>query len=136
MPTNIGPTGLRQITELGDGTLVGVGNFVGEAIFGSGEPGEIHLQGPEHENGFLAAWSADGDILWALRQGGASTDRISSVTSFTDPEDGGETVFAAGTFHWIAEYGTGGGDQMTYESVSAHGVPDMMILRFDREEEQ
>jgi hypothetical protein len=121
---------LFDIAELGDGTLVGAGHFADQAVFAIGEPGETHLHGPPLENGFLAAWSGDGEFLWALLQGSEASDRLRGVAAFSDPDDGHDIIVTAGHFKWIAEYGTGGGDEVTYES---EGNEDISILRFDRE---
>jgi hypothetical protein len=129
---------LWDVAELGDGSLVAVGQFAGAAVFNPGEPEEHVLEGPQEGifDGLLAAWSADGSFLWALRQGGEhGFDHLIGIASFSDASDGHEIIVAGGLFERNAVFGTGGGDEVPLQATGDVSRPDIVILRFDREAE-
>jgi hypothetical protein len=128
---------LWDVAELGDGSLVAVGQFSGTAVFDPGEPEEHSLQ-VFHQgslDGFLAAWSAEGDFLWALRQGSEmGFDRLAGIASFSDVSDGHDIIIAGGSFERDGVFGTGGGDEVTLQATGDVSRSDIVLLRFDREE--
>jgi hypothetical protein len=102
-------------------------------VFGIGdEGGTTTLHGDAPASGFLAAWTVDGEFLWALLQGGYLDDRLRGIASFNDELDDRDFVITGGHFQGVATYGTSGADKQTFQSLNAD---DLVILRFDREVE-
>ncbi len=127
---------LRGVAELSDGTLAAAGHFSGTAVFAAGEPGETSLQGYSPQTGFLASWTADGEFLWALRQGGTGEDHLVDAVAFPGADDGQDVLIAAGYFQYKPTYGTGGGDEVHLDATGDgewFGFDDIVLLRFDRE---
>jgi hypothetical protein len=125
-----------RVVELSDGSLVAAGRFRDTVVFAMGEPNETTLHGYPVLTGFLAAWSGSGDFLWALLQGGTQDDSLVGLAAFSSEEDDHDIFVAAGYFKYQATYGTGGGDEVTFDAAGDwYGGEDIVILRFDREAE-
>jgi len=80
----------------------------------------------------MAAWTADGGFLWALRQGGNQHDSLRAIAAFTG-QDGRDILVVGGCFQNYATYGTSSDDQVTFTSATVN--EDLILLRFDREAE-
>jgi hypothetical protein len=128
---------LLQAAELSDGTIVVAGSFCDTVAFGIGETTEVQLHGSSSsEDGLLAAWSADGDFLWALSQGGDGTDNLAGLEAFSSSDDGHDIIIAGGDFEREVTFGTGGNDLVELSEWGEYwSGGDIVLLRFDREAE-
>ncbi|MFO8072889.1 MAG: hypothetical protein R6V85_13530 [Polyangia bacterium] len=66
---------IKDMTAFGDGSSVVTGGFQGTLVLGEGEPDETVLEptaGDSVTEMFLARFDADGQLVWARRDGGAT----------------------------------------------------------------
>jgi hypothetical protein len=117
------------ISFLDDGELAVAGNYDGGPIlFGVGEPNATELPHANNIQIFVALFYANGNLAWAIAQGGTSPiDDAMSVVAYGD-----STFFVGGSFGSTVTFGTSSEDQKT---MTANGDSDIFVLRFDRTEE-
>jgi hypothetical protein len=128
---------LEGVAELGDGTLVAAGRFSGTATFTGPDQETCQLQADDLGDGLLAAWSADGSFLWALRQGGNHGEELlRGVAAFPGTGDDIDVLVVGGFFCHDVLWGTGGDDLAPLTAAGDYDQgDDIVLLRFDREAE-
>lgn len=107
-PSGVVGTGIRA---LADGSVLVVGYFWGEAVFGPAEPAETVLVSRGGEDVFLARYAPGGELAWARRDGGASSELALGVCAGADGR-----VVVTGGFWGRMELGDAQGGGMSLES--------------------
>jgi len=120
----LGGTSADTVTSLwrdATGNLILGGGFEGAADFDPGT-GSQFLTSVGGSDGFVAAFSAAGGLLWARRFGGTSSDMVLDVGA-----DGSGNAYAAGVFTGQADALPAPGGQIT----SNGNAPDGFVLALD-----
>jgi hypothetical protein len=116
------------MTFLDSGELVITGGYVnGAPVLGQGEPHETMLPDANSYRIFLAMLYPNGNLAWAIDQGGPAPDVAATVAAYGD-----STFFVGGSFAGETTFGTSSADQKT---MTANGDSEIFVLRFDRTEE-
>ncbi len=111
------------ISTFSDGSSIMTGSFLGNAIFGPGEPNATTLVSAGVDDICIARYNADGTLAWAKRAGGTQEDLGGGISAFSD----GSSVVTGG-FGGTATFGPG--EPNTTTLVSA-GSQDMFIARYN-----
>lgn len=120
---------VRQLRSAGNENVfdVAIGPDGSAFVAGSFDALELHLEEEvlrkndvqeDREDGFVARYSADGQLLWTLHVAGPGPDRVNTI----DVDEGGNLHVAA-EFEEEVRFGTG--------SLTAQGGFDMFVARFD-----
>ena len=110
---------------LDSGELVVAGNYQDAApVFGHGEPHETVLSHVTKDRVFIAMFYANGNLAWAIEQGGPAKDIAASVAAYSD-----STFFVGGAISGESTFGTCSEDEKT---MFANGNTEIFVLRFDR----
>ena len=117
------------VSFLDSGQVVIAGQYEGGPItLGAGEPNETELPFDNKPQIFVALLYANGNLAWAIAQGGPSVcDKVMSVDALGD-----DTFFVAGVFGGTVAFGTSPEDEVV---LTANGDSEIFALRFDRTEE-
>jgi len=113
------------ITALSDDSTVVSGSFMGEAIFGQGEPNETSLTSTGETNIFVARYNPNGTLAWAKRAGGDSIDCASAVTALGD-----DSIAVTGYFMESATFGPGEPNETVLEAASYSDI-DIFVARYN-----
>jgi len=92
----------HSIAALPDGTSFVTGYFEGTATFGPGELNETELTAPGFQGMFVARYSSDGTLDWAVRAGGFGYVEGNGITALPSG-----TTAVTGTFWSVAKFGWG-----------------------------
>jgi hypothetical protein len=112
------------VTALSDNTAVVTGYFTNTGIFGQGEVNQTSLVSSGVEDTFVAAFnSTNGQLLWAKKAGGASTESGQSITTLSD-----NTIVATGFFSASSTFGPGETNETLLTSA---GNLDIFIARYN-----
>lgn len=106
----------------GSGNLYATGIFEGSPDFDPTPSGVFRLTSAGSFDGFVGKFDPAGNLLWARRMGGASTDRVTGVTV-----DGTGDVYAIGDFRGTATFDPGVG---AFRFTSS-GWEDAFIAKLD-----
>jgi hypothetical protein len=124
------PTSMKSYTGypmafLDSGELVLAGYYQGVApSLGQGEPNETTLPNVGFYQSFVSMFYANGNLAWAIPQGGSGNDIATTVAV-----NGDSTFFVGGSFSDTATFGTSSEDQ---ETMTTNGDSEIFVLRFDR----
>jgi hypothetical protein len=133
-------TAIRGVGVSPDGEIAVAGAFHGQVTFGPGEDRETTLESvdPEGANGFLALYSPDGFLRWAIPVALGPLDDASCTdnwgiqgalgVSFSGPD----ALYVTGTFLDGAAFGTSP-NGMT--SLHTFGCNDVFLMKLERVEE-
>jgi len=107
---------INDISADSDGSMVVIGEFTGTANLGG-----VTLTSTGNKDIFLAKYSSDGDLLWATRSGGTSTDAGEAVAV-----DASGNILVTGTFSSLASFDgasltSAGGKDIFLAKYSANG---------------
>ena len=116
-----GNDGIRQIEIGPDGSLYVVGYFRGRVDFAPG-PERVELVGYGDRDGFVARYTADGELMWA---GNIGSDRDDSITALAVGPDG--DVYFAGTVRLEGDIDP----SSRVRNVTTRGVDDTFIVRLN-----
>ena len=117
------------IAALPDGSSVVTGSFVGTAVFGAGEAGEVDLVDAGGGDIFVAKYDATGALAWAKRAGGVAApggfgDVGKSVAAMADG-----SVVVTGYFWDVATFGQGEPGEVTISSGGSGW--DVFVARYN-----
>jgi hypothetical protein len=107
----------------GSGNSTLTGRFRGSALFGDAEANETTLVSTGNDDVFVAKYDPSGQLVWATRAGGTSSD--SGVAVAVDG-DGASAV--TGSFLGSAVFGDGEANETTL--VGAGGFADIFVAKF------
>jgi len=110
-----------SITTDAGGNVYATGNFKGTADFDPGA-GTVNLTSAGYDDIFIQKLDGAGNFLWAKKMGGASYDRVYSITI-----DAGGNVYTTGYFEGTVDFDPGAG---TTNLISA-GYEDIFIQKLD-----
>ncbi|MCK9462886.1 MAG: hypothetical protein M0R80_24955 [Proteobacteria bacterium] len=115
----------HPLAFLDSGELAIAGCYIGAPQFGLGEPNETVLPESNDIQFFVALFYPNGNLSWAIEQGGPSgRDVASSVAAYGD-----STFFVGGSFGDTVTFGTSSEDEKT---MTSSGDSEIFVLRFDR----
>ena len=120
--TEAGDRGLG-IAAHSDGSVVVAGQLEQTLTFGAGGRRSTTLTSAGRSDIFLARYSRDGDLEWAVRAGGLGEDVALAVDRTTD---GGSIV--TGSFFAEATFGF---DEAAETTLAAAGISDIFLARYD-----
>jgi hypothetical protein len=106
----------------GSGNTYVTGEFRTTSVFGGGEAGETTLTSDGDSDIFVAKYTVDGDLIWAKRAGGISSDQGSSLAI----DDSGNT-YVTGVFQESAIFGPGETGELT---LTSDGDSDLFIAKY------
>jgi hypothetical protein len=109
------------ISAFEDGSFIMTGGFGSTATFGSGEANETRLTSEGGRDIFIALYNAEGEVVWARREGGSHEDRGEWVSSL---EDG--SIFITGYFSETVAFGAGGINETV---LTSEGERDIFVMR-------
>lgn len=116
--SRLGGTAAETVTALArdaSGNLYLGGNFSGSTDFDPG-PGLVVLNSLGGQDGYVAKYSASGDLIWVRRFGGTGLDEVSDVAV-----DVAGNVYAGGTFSGQANASPAGGPTIIADGSAADG---------------
>jgi len=104
-PSSGGDPNVSSVDGTSDGGVVVMGHFDGTTVFGEGDPNETTLVSAGEDDLFLARYDADGQLVWARRDGGDTVvqghgmavlpdDSIAVTGHFND-----DVIFGEGEIH-------------------------------------
>jgi hypothetical protein len=99
------------------------GFFIGNATFGAGEPNETTLSDPGNRGTFVAAYDAEGALLWATQTVGSGSDEGHGIAV-----DGAGSSYVTGEFTDTAIFGAG---QPNETPLTSSGYEDIFVARYD-----
>jgi hypothetical protein len=113
---------------LDDGPVLAAGQFDGTVVAGAGTPTETTLvRDPDGEpfayNAFIVKYDADGNLLWARREGGPGKTVASGLAAMPDG-----SFFLSGGFEGTAVFGEG---QVNETALASLGTESAFLARFD-----
>jgi hypothetical protein len=111
------------IVALADGGVAITGRFVGEAVFGEGEPGETNLVSAGDQDVFVALYGSDGVLAWARRGGGIEYDVGIDIAAYPDG-----SLIAVGGIDGNAVFGQGEPNETLLLSA---GWVDMFVAKYE-----
>jgi hypothetical protein len=106
----------------GDGPAVGTGYFVGQAVLGEGSPSETILEATGEPHTFMVRYDAEGELLWARREGGPAWTQGMSIANLPDGD-----FLLQGTFAGEAMFGQG---QDTETTLVPLGDESVFLARY------
>ncbi len=115
--------GGQGIAVDGAGNSYITGRFQGSAAFSAGETNETTLTSAGISDIFVAKYDASGDLLWANRAGGTSTDFGSGIAA-----DGAGNSYVTGGFADSATFGPGETNETT---LTGAGGNDIFVAKYD-----
>ena len=108
----------------GAGNSYVTGDFRDSATFGPGETNATTLTSAGGDDIFVAKYEASGDLVWAKRAGGTSTDEGHGIAV-----DGAGNSYVTGDFRDSATFGPGETNATTLTSASA-GSADIFVAKY------
>jgi hypothetical protein len=123
-------SGCNTVDILDDESVLAAGLFEGTVVAGTGTPTETTLvrdtDGENYAyNAYIVKYDADGNLLWARREGGPGKTVASGLAAMTDG-----SFYLAGGFHDTAIFGAGQAGETTLTSMGAQSV---FLARFSPE---
>ncbi len=114
------------VTTLGDGSVVVTGFFRGTATFGPGEANQTVLTSAGLDDGFVARYDANGNLMWVTPISGSKSDVAQAVDRFSD-----DAVVVSGFFGGTASFGPGDPNPITLTAVGGGNDSDYFLARYE-----
>jgi len=100
-----------------DGFIWIVGRLWGEALFGEGDPDETSIAPTGEDDGFIARYTADGELEWAREVGAPESSNCVDVDLLPDG-----SALVAGNFYHTVTFGQGDENETTLTSAGSREI--------------